>query len=130
MRIGVPKEIKTLEFRVGATPGVVQRLRQEGHEVFVETGAAGGIGVADEAYVQAGAVVLPKAEEVFEAAELIVKVKEPQPIEIARLKPDHILFTYLHLAADRAQTEGLLASGCTAIAYETVTDRFGRLPLL
>jgi alanine dehydrogenase len=130
MRIGVPKEIKTLEFRVGATPGLVQRLVREGHQVFVEAGAAAGVGVADASYAGVGAEILATAEEVFEAAELIVKVKEPQPIEIARLKPSHVLFTYLHLAADREQTIGLMASGCTAIAYETVTDRWGRLPLL
>ncbi|HEY1750606.1 MAG TPA: alanine dehydrogenase [Caulobacteraceae bacterium] len=130
MRVGVPKEIKTLEFRVGATPGLVQRLVQEGHQVFVEAGAAAGIGIADQAYADLGATILPDADAVFEAAELIVKVKEPQAIEIARLKPRHVLFTYLHLAADRDQTEGLMASGCTAIAYETVTDRWGRLPLL
>jgi len=130
MRIGVPKEIKTLEFRIGATPGVVQRLRQEGHEVFVETGAGAGIGLADQAFVDVGATIAPDADAVFEAADLIVKVKEPQPVEIARLKPHHILFTYLHLAADPDQARGLMASGCTAIAYETVTDRAGRLPLL
>ena len=130
MRIGVPKEIKTLEFRVGATPGLVQRLVREGHEVFVEAGAAAGIGLPDAAYAELGAKILPDAESVFDAAELIVKVKEPQPIEIARLQPRHILFTYLHLAADAHQTRGLMACGCTAIAYETVTDRFGRLPLL
>ena len=121
MRIGVPKEIKTLEFRVGATPGLVQRLVREGHEVFVEAGAAAGIGLPDAAYAELGAKILPDAESVFDAAELIVKVKEPQPIEIARLQPRHILFTYLHLAADAHQTRGLMACGCTAIAYETVT---------
>ena len=130
MRIGVPREIKTLEFRVGATPGLVQRLVREGHEVFVEAGAAAGIGIGDAAYAALGARILPDADAVFAAAELIVKVKEPQAVEIARLQPHHILFTYLHLAADRDQTLGLLASGCTASAYETVTDRFGRLPLL
>ena len=130
MRIGVPREIKTLEFRVGATPGLVQRLVREGHEVFVETGAAEGIGIADAAYADLGAKILQGADAVFDAAEMIVKVKEPQAVEIARLKPHHILFTYLHLAADREQTLGLMQSGCTAIAYETVTDRFGRLPLL
>jgi alanine dehydrogenase len=130
MRIGVPKEIKTLEFRIGATPGVAQRLIHEGHQVFIESGAAAGIGLADQAYAEVGAIIVPTAEAVFEAAELIVKVKEPQPIEIARLRPHHILFTYLHLAADPDQARGLMASGCTAIAYETVTDRWGRLPLL
>ena len=130
MRVGVPKEIKTLEFRVGATPGLVQRLVREGHEVFVEAGAGAGIGLADQAYIDVGAQILPDAGAVFEAAEMIVKVKEPQAVEIARLKPRHILFTYLHLAADPDQARGLMASGCTAIAYETVTDRAGRLPLL
>ncbi len=130
MRIGVPKEIKTLEFRVGVTPGVAHRLVAEGHQVFVEAGAGAGIGLADQAYTDVGATVLPNADEVFEAADMIVKVKEPQAVEIARLKPRHILFTYLHLAADPDQAKGLMASGCTAIAYETITDRAGRLPLL
>jgi alanine dehydrogenase len=130
MRIGVPKEIKAQEFRVAATPGVIHHLVADGHEVFVETGAGGGVGLTDEAYVEAGAKIAPDAEAVFETADLIVKVKEPQAAEIARLKPRHILFAYLHLAADRAQAEGLMASGCTAIAYETVTDRQGRLALL
>jgi alanine dehydrogenase len=130
MRIGVPKEIKTLEFRIGASPGVVQRLCREGHEVFVEAGAGAGIGLADQAFVDVGAAILPDADAVFDAADMIVKVKEPQPEEIARLKPRHILFTYLHLAADPAQAKGLMESGCTAVAYETVTDRNGRLPLL
>jgi alanine dehydrogenase len=130
MRIGVPKEIKTLEFRVSATAGVVRRLVQDGHEVFVETQAGAGVGLGDEAYAEAGASVLPTAEAVFEAADLIVKVKEPQAIEIARLTPRHTLFTYLHLAADLDQAKGLMASGCTAIAYETITDAKGRLPLL
>ncbi|HWA60408.1 MAG TPA: alanine dehydrogenase [Caulobacteraceae bacterium] len=130
MRIGVPKEIKTLEFRVGATPGVVQRLVREGHEVFVETRAGAGIGLEDGAYAGVGATILPTAEAVFDTAEMIIKVKEPQPIEIARLKPHHVLFTYLHLAADPDQARGLMKSGCTAVAYETITDRWGRLPLL
>ncbi|MGI8841683.1 MAG: alanine dehydrogenase [Caulobacteraceae bacterium] len=130
MRVGVPKEIKTLEFRIGATPGVVQRLVHEGHEVVVEAGAGAGIGLTDQAFVDVGAQILPDADAVFEAADMIVKVKEPQAVEIARLKPRHILFTYLHLAADPDQARGLMASGCTAIAYETVADRAGRLPLL
>ncbi|HWE99397.1 MAG TPA: alanine dehydrogenase [Caulobacteraceae bacterium] len=130
MRIGIPKEIKTLEFRVGATPGVAQRLVREGHEVFFEAGAAAGIGLADSAYTDIGAKILPDADAVFEAADMIVKVKEPQPIEIARLQPRHVLFTYLHLAADPEQAKGLMKSGCTAIAYETISDRNGRLPLL
>ncbi len=130
MRVGVPKEIKTLEFRIGATPGVVQRLVREGHEVFVEAGAGAGIGLADQVYADVGGRIASDAAAVFEAAELIVKVKEPQPEEIARLRSDQILFTYLHLAADPGQARGLMASGCTAVAYETITDRFGRLPLL
>jgi alanine dehydrogenase len=130
MRIGAPREIKTLEFRIGLTPGVAQRLRREGHEVFVEAGAGAGIGLADSAYAEVGASILPDAAAVFDAAQLIVKVKEPQPSEIALLKPHHVLFTYLHLAADPHQARGLMACGCTAIAYETVTDRWGRLPLL
>ena len=130
MRIGVPKEIKTLEFRVGATPGVVQQLVHGGHEVFVEAGAGAGIGLADQAYVDVGGKILPDADQVFEAADLIVKVKEPQASEIARLQPRHVLFTYLHLAADPHQARGLMESGCTAIAYETISNRQGRLPLL
>ena len=130
MRIGVPREIKTLEFRVAATPGVVHRLVEHGHEVFVETRAGAGVGLTDEAYVEAGATVLADADAVFDAADLIVKVKEPQIVEIGRLRPRHILFTYLHLAADPQQAKGLMASGCTAIAYETITDAGGRLPLL
>jgi alanine dehydrogenase len=130
MRIGIPKEIKTLEFRIGATPGVVQRLCREGHQVFVEAGAGAGIGLADQAFKDVGAEILPDADAVFDAADMIVKVKEPQAVEIARLKPRHILFTYLHLAADPEQAKGLMASGATAIAYETISDRWGRLPLL
>ena len=130
MRIGIPKEIKTLEFRIGATPGVVQRLCREGHSVMVEAGAGAGIGLAEQAYRDVGAEILPDADSVFEASEMIVKVKEPQPVEIARLKPHHVLFTYLHLAADPGQARGLMQSGCTAIAYETISDRWGRLPLL
>jgi len=130
MRIGVPKEIKTLEFRVSATPGIVHRLVHDGHQVFVETGAGAGVGLSDDAYREAGAEVLPTADDVFEAADLIVKVKEPQAVEIARLKPRHTLFTYLHLAADPEQAKGLMDSGATCIAYETITDSRGRLPLL
>ena len=130
MKIGVPKEIKTLEFRVGLVPGVVQSLIAGGHHVLVEAGAGAGVGISDDDYIAAGAEILPDADAVFEASEMIVKVKEPQAVEIARLKPHHILFTYLHLAADREQTMGLMRSGCTAIAYETITDAAGRLPLL
>lgn len=130
MKIGVPKEIKTLEFRVGLVPPVVHQLTSQGHKVFIETGAGAGIGQSDEEYRRAGAEILPNADEVFKAADMIVKVKEPQPVEIARLKPHHILFTYLHLAPDPEQTKGLMKSGATCIAYETITDARGRLPLL
>lgn len=130
MRIGVPKEIKNHEYRVGLTPGSVHDLVAAGHEVVVETQAGMGIDFDDDAYVAAGAKILPTADAVFEAAEMIVKVKEPQPVEIARLKPHHLLFTYLHLAADKAQAEGLMKSGATCIAYETVTADDRSLPLL
>jgi len=130
MRIGVPKEIKNHEYRVGLTPPSVAELVAAGHEVVVETGAGAGIDFDDQDYVDVGATILPTADAVFERAEMIVKVKEPQPVEIARLRPDHILFTYLHLAADKAQAEGLMRSGATCIAYETVTAKDGSLPLL
>jgi alanine dehydrogenase len=130
MRVGVPQEIKPDEYRVGVTPTAAREYVVHGHEVLVEAGAGAGAGYPDAAYVKAGARILPDAAAVFEAAELIVKVKEPQPQELARLQPRHILFTYLHLAPDPAQAEGLLASGCAAIAYETVTDAAGGLPLL
>ena len=130
MRIAAPKEIKTLEYRVGLIPEVVKGLVRRGHEVAIETGAGEGIGATDDIYREAGAQILDTADALFDWAEMIVKVKEPQAVEIARLKPHHILFTYLHLAADPAQAAGLQASGCTAIAYETIVDRYGKLPLL
>ena len=130
MRIGVPKEIKNHEYRVGLTPPSVAELVGAGHQVVVETGAGKGIDFEDADYVEAGASILADADAVFAQAEMIVKVKEPQPIEIARLRPDHLLFTYLHLAADKPQAEGLMKSGATCIAYETVTARDGSLPLL
>ena len=130
MRIGVPKEIKNNEFRVGLTPASVMELVAAGHELFVETKAGSGIDCPDNAFRKAGATILDTPEEVFKASDMIVKVKEPQAQEIALLEPRHILFTYLHLAPDRAQTEGLMASGATCIAYETVTSRTGALPLL
>ena len=130
MLIGVPKEVKTHEYRVGLVPGSVRELVHHGHKVVVESGAGAGIGFDDPAYESAGAEILMRAADVFAAAELIVKVKEPQPEEIAALREDQILFTYLHLAADRGLTEGLLRSGAVAIAYETVTDKAGGLPLL
>ena len=130
MRIGVPREVKVHEYRVGLVPGSVRELVQQGHEVLVETGAGAAIGFPDEAYRAAGAGIAPDAATVFAATELIVKVKEPQPAEWARLRPDQVLFTYLHLAPDPVQTRGLMESGGTAIAYETVTDAQGGLPLL
>jgi alanine dehydrogenase len=130
MRIGVPKEIKVHEYRVGMTPASVREAVHHGHEVFVQSKAAERIGARDEDYRRAGATVVPTADEVFASAEMIVKVKEPQPEEIARLTDKHTLFTYLHLAPDPKQTKGLMESGCTAIAYETVTRAGGGLPLL
>ena len=130
MRIGVPKEIKNHEYRVGLTPASVAELVAAGHEAVVETKAGSGIDCPDAAYRKAGAEILPDAAAVFKAADMIVKVKEPQPQEIALLEPRHILFTYLHLAADKPQAEGLMESGATCIAYETVTSRTGALPLL
>jgi len=130
MKVGVPKEIKTLEFRVGMTPAGVRELVHDGHEVVVETNAGIGIGMTDADYEAAGAKVVDTAEEVFAAAEMIVKVKEPQLNECAMLRDDQVLFTYLHLAADPKQTEALVKSGTTAIAYETVTAKDGSLPLL
>ncbi|WP_374573524.1 alanine dehydrogenase [Phenylobacterium sp.] len=130
MRVGVPSEIKPGEHRVGLTPTAVREYVAHGHEVLVEAGAGQGAGYADETYEKAGAKIVADAETVFAQAQMIVKVKEPQAVEWARLTPDQILFTYLHLAPDLAQTEGLLASGCAAVAYETVTDARGGLPLL
>ncbi|WP_201840329.1 alanine dehydrogenase [Microvirga zambiensis] len=130
MRVGVPKEIKTHEYRVGLTPGAAREYVAAGHTVLVETKAGAGIGADDEAYRRAGAVAVETAAEIFAQADMVVKVKEPQPSEWVRLREEQILFTYLHLAPDPDQTRGLLASGCTAIAYETVTDAKGGLPLL
>jgi alanine dehydrogenase len=130
MLIGVPKEVKTHEYRVGLVPGSVRELVHHGHKVVIESGAGAAIGFDDAAYEAAGAGILVRAADVFAVAELIVKVKEPQPEEIRALREEQVLFTYLHLAADRTQTEGLLRSGSVAIAYETVTDKDGGLPLL
>jgi alanine dehydrogenase len=130
VKIGVPKEIKTHEYRVGLTPAGVRELVQHGHQVAIEHDAGTGIGYGDDSYRGAGATVLATAAEVFASAALIVKVKEPQPSEIALLKRGQMLFTYLHLAADKLQTQGLIRSGATCVAYETVTDRTGSLPLL
>jgi alanine dehydrogenase len=130
MKIGVPKEIKIHEYRVGLTPPSVAELVAAGHEVFVETGAGLGIDFDDASYTAVGATILDGAAEVFKAAEMIVKVKEPQPQEIAMLEARHTLFTYLHLAADKDQALGLMKSGATCIAYETVTGANRTLPLL
>src|SRR5690606_15046549 len=115
MRVGCPKEIKVHEYRVGLTPESAAELVRYGHEVFLETKAGEGIGAPDEVYEKVGVKILPNADAVFETAEMIVKVKEPQAVEIARLKPHHLLFTYLHLAPDPEQTEGLMKSGATCI---------------
>ena len=130
MRVGVPKEIKVHEYRVGLTPASVAELVAHGHQLFVETKAGSGIDCPDKAYEKAGATILPSAADVFAQSDMIVKVKEPQQQEIALLEPRHLLFTYLHLAADKPQAEGLMKSGATCIAYETVTSRTGALPLL
>ncbi len=130
MLIGVPKETKVHEYRVGIPPAGVRELVQHGHRVLVEKDAGTEIGLLDEHYERAGAQVVAEVEEIFGAAEMIVKVKEPQPAECAMLRADQVLFTYLHLAADAAQTSALIESGCIAIAYETVTDGQGGLPLL
>jgi alanine dehydrogenase len=130
MLIGVPKEIKNHEYRVGLIPSSVRELVHHGHKVLVETKAGGGIGFDDEAYKAAGATIATNAAEVFAQADMIVKVKEPQPNECKMLRKGQLLYTYLHLAPDPEQTTGLLKSGCTAIAYETVTSARGGLPLL
>ena len=130
MRVGVPKEIKNHEYRVGLTPPSVAELTMAGHDVVVETQAGCGIDFDDGDYVEAGATIVATAAEVFAASDMIVKVKEPQPGEIAMLEARHILFTYLHLAADKPQADGLIASGATCIAYETVTSDSRSLPLL
>ncbi|MFV0303589.1 MAG: alanine dehydrogenase [Paracoccus sp. (in: a-proteobacteria)] len=130
MLIGCPKEIKPQEFRVGLTPAAAAEAISHGHKVLVETGAGIGSGFPDAAYAAAGAEIAPDAKAVFDAAGMIVKVKEPQAVERAMLRKGQVLFTYLHLAPDPDQTRDLLKSGVTAIAYETVTDRAGGLPLL
>ncbi len=130
MKIGVPAEIKNHEYRVALTPGSLREYVAAGHTVLVQQGAGCGIGASDADYARAGAMMLGSAEEVFATADMIIKVKEPQASEWPLLREDQILFTYLHLAPDPEQTRGLLASGCTAVAYETVTDAKGGLPLL
>jgi len=130
MRIGVPREIKVHEYRVGMVPAGARELIAAGHEVLIETGAGNGIGVDDAQFRTAGATIAASAAEVFQRAEMVIKVKEPQAAECAMLRPGQVLFTYLHLAADPEQARGLMKSGATAIAYETVTGPKGSLPLL
>jgi alanine dehydrogenase len=130
MRVGCPREIKNHEYRVGLTPGAVREYVAHGHDVIIESGAGLGIGADDGAYAAAGAKVVKTAAEVFAQSDMIVKVKEPQPQEWAQLRDNQILYTYLHLAPDPDQTKGLMKSGVTAVAYETVTDERGGLPLL
>src|SRR5258707_2034553 len=130
MRVGVPKEIKVHEYRVGLTPGAVREYVAHGHSVVVETNAGAGIGASEEVYRKAGTVIGGNAAQIFAASDMIVNVKEPKAAEWSQLREGQILFTYLHLAPDPAQAKGLMESGCTAIAYETVTDAKGGLPLL
>jgi alanine dehydrogenase len=130
VKVGVPTEIKTDEYRVALTPSGARELADHGHEVVVQAGAGEGSAIADADYLAQGAAILPDADAVFAEAEMIVKVKEPQAVEVARLEPHHTLFTYLHLAPDPELTRGLIDSGATCIAYETVEDSRGRLPLL
>lgn len=130
MIIGIPKEIKNNENRVGMTPSGVKELVRHGHTVYVQHTAGEGSGFSDEAYVKAGATILPGIADVYGAAEMIIKVKEPIEPEYALVRPGQVLFTYFHFACDRALTDAMLASGATCIAYETVTDRSGHLPLL
>jgi alanine dehydrogenase len=130
MRVGVPKEVKSHENRVGLVPAAAEEFGHHGHQVIVESEAGGEIGFSDDDYRAAGAEISPDAKVVFATADMIVKVKEPQPAEVDMMRPGQILFTYLHLAADRRLSEGLMRSGATCIAYETVTDSYGGLPLL
>jgi alanine dehydrogenase len=130
MKVGVPTEIKTDEYRVALTPAGVRELVEHGHEVVVQAGAGDGSAIADEEYTSQGARILPDAQAVFGEADMVVKVKEPQPVEVSMLEARHTLFTYLHLAPDPELTRGLVESGATCVAYETVEDARGRLPLL
>ena len=130
MKIAVPTEIKNNENRVGLVPSGVLQLVQDGHELFIQKGAGLGIGITDQEYIDAGATMLDTLEDCFEQGQMIIKVKEPQPVEIALLRPHHILYTYLHLAADKELTEGLMKSGSTCIAYETIQYPDNSLPLL
>jgi alanine dehydrogenase len=130
MLIGVPKEIKNHEYRIGLTPAGARELVANGHQVMVQKDGGKAIGLTDDLYRKAGAEIVETAKEIFERAQMIIKVKEPQPVECAMLRKGQVLYTYLHLAPDPEQTKALVASGVTAIAYETVTDRNGGLPLL
>src|SRR5918999_1451901 len=130
MKVGVPTEIKTDEYRVSLTPAGVRELVEQGHDVIVQAGAGVGSTIPDEEYTAQGARIAPDARSVFDEAEMVLGVKEPQPEEVAMLRPDHLLFTYLHLAPDPHLTRGLVESGATCVAYETVVDEHGRLPLL
>ncbi len=130
MKVGVPTEIKTDEYRVALTPAGVRELVEHGHEVVIQAGAGEGSAIADGAYEAQGAVILPDADAVFGEADMVIKVKEPQPEEVARIEARHTLFTYLHLAPDPDLTQGLVDSGAVCVAYETVEDQRGRLPLL
>ena len=130
MLVGVPKEIKNHEYRVGMTPSGVNELIRHGHKVIVQKDAGDGVGFSDKDYSDVGATIVDSAAEIYSKSDMVVKVKEPQPVECAMLRPGQLLFTYLHLAPDPEQTKALIASGCVAIAYETVTDDNGGLPLL
>ena len=130
MKVGVPTEIKDDEYRVALTPAGARELREHGHEVLLQAGAGEGSAIPDDAYIAQGVTILPEAAPVFEQAEMILGVKEPQPVEVAMLRPEHTLFTYLHLAPNPELTKGLQESGATCVAYETVEDAQGRLPLL
>lgn len=130
MKIGVPTEIKNNENRVGLVPGGVKQLINDGHEVYIQSDAGVNIGITNDHYLKVGAKILPTAKDIFEECEMIIKVKEPQPVEIAMLNSKHILYTYLHLAADKELTQGLLDSGATCIAYETIQNPDHSLPLL
>ena len=130
MLIGVPKEIKNHEYRIGLTPSGARELIANGHQVMVQRDGGKSIGLTNEQYEKAGAEIVDSAEEIFKRADMIIKVKEPQPVECAMLRPGQILYTYLHLAPDPEQTKALVASGCTAIVYETVTARKAGLPSL
>jgi alanine dehydrogenase len=130
MKVGVPTEIKTDEYRVSLTPAGVRELVEHGHDVIVQSGAGVGSTIPDEEYTAQGARLAPDAKSVFDEADLVLGVKEPQPEEVAMLRPNHLLFTYLHLAPDPDLTRGLVESGATCVAYETVVDEHGRLPLL